>query len=136
MEWDRARCAPSADHEDPHGTGGEDRARQERWACVVFSIRLRGQRGGTVSAVLSKEDFIISDQLNHASIIDGARSRAPRFSYFNHKDIAHAENNSPGQKDQPGRKLLISDGVFSWTETSARCRNYAIWRKRWRDHDG
>ena len=45
-------------------------------ACVVFQSGFAAN-AGTVSAVLGKEDFIISDQLNHASIIDGARlSRA------------------------------------------------------------
>src|SRR5215469_16764234 len=45
-------------------------------ACVVFQSGFAAN-AGTVSAVLGKDDFIISDQLNHASIIDGARlSRA------------------------------------------------------------
>jgi len=41
-------------------------------ACVVFQSGFAAN-AGTVSAVLGKDDFIISDQLNHASIIDGAR---------------------------------------------------------------
>src|SRR5215472_4299221 len=45
-------------------------------ACVVFQSGFAAN-AGTVSAILGKDDFIISDQLNHASIIDGARlSRA------------------------------------------------------------
>ena len=46
-------------------------------ACVVFQSGFTAN-AGTVSAILGKEDFIISDELNHASIIDGAASRAPR----------------------------------------------------------
>jgi len=81
-------------------------------ACVVFQSGFAAN-AGTVSAVLGKEDFIISDQLNHASIIDGARLSRARILVFNHKDLAHAEEQLASIKDQPGRKLLISDGVFS-----------------------
>ena len=81
-------------------------------ACVVFQSGFAAN-AGTVSAVLGKEDFIISDQLNHASIIDGARLSRAKILVFNHKDLAHAEEQLAGVKDQPGRKLLITDGVFS-----------------------
>jgi glycine C-acetyltransferase len=81
-------------------------------ACVVFQSGFAAN-AGTVSAVLGKEDFIISDQLNHASIIDGARLSRARILVFNHKDLAHAEEQLASVKDQPGRKLLITDGVFS-----------------------
>src|SRR6201984_1312133 len=81
-------------------------------ACVVFQSGFAAN-AGTVSAVLGKEDFIISDQLNHASIIDGARLSRAKILVFNHKDLAHAEQQLASVKDQPGRKLLITDGVFS-----------------------
>jgi len=81
-------------------------------ACVVFQSGFAAN-AGTVSAVLGKEDFIISDQLNHASIIDGARLSRAKILVFNHKDMAHAEEQLASVKDQPGRKLLITDGVFS-----------------------
>jgi glycine C-acetyltransferase len=81
-------------------------------ACVVFQSGFTAN-AGTVSAVLGKEDFIISDQLNHASIIDGARLSRAKILVFNHKDMAHAEAQLASVKDQPGKKLLISDGVFS-----------------------
>ncbi|MBV8478568.1 MAG: glycine C-acetyltransferase [Acidobacteria bacterium] len=81
-------------------------------ACVVFQSGFAAN-AGTVSAVLGKDDFIISDELNHASIIDGARLSKAKILVFRHKDIAHAEEHLASVKDQPGRKLLISDGVFS-----------------------
>jgi glycine C-acetyltransferase len=81
-------------------------------ACVVFQSGFAAN-AGTVSAVLGKDDFIISDQLNHASIIDGARLSRAKILVFNHKDLAHAEQQLTSIQDQPGRKLLISDGVFS-----------------------
>src|SRR6201984_3381081 len=81
-------------------------------ACVVFQSGFAAN-AGTVSAVLGKDDFIISDQLNHASIIDGARLSRAKILVFNHKDLDNAEQQLASVKDQPGRKLLITDGVFS-----------------------
>src|SRR5436189_2118497 len=81
-------------------------------ACVVFQSGFAAN-AGTVSAILGKEDFIISDELNHASIIDGARLSRAKILVFRHKDAAHAEELLASVKDQPGHKLLITDGVFS-----------------------
>jgi len=81
-------------------------------ACVVFQSGFTAN-AGTVSAILGKEDFIISDELNHASIIDGARLSKAKILVYRHKDIAHAEEQLKSVSDQPGHKLLITDGVFS-----------------------
>jgi len=81
-------------------------------ACVVFQSGFMAN-AGTVSAVLGKDDFIISDQLNHASIIDGARLSRAKILVFEHKNILDAEAKLASVKDRPGRKLLITDGVFS-----------------------
>jgi glycine C-acetyltransferase len=81
-------------------------------ACVVFQSGFTAN-AGTVSAILGKEDFIISDELNHASIIDGARLSRAKVLVFRHKDAAHAEEQLASVKDQPGKKLVITDGVFS-----------------------
>src|SRR5215831_18734284 len=81
-------------------------------ACVVFQSGFAAN-AGTVSAILGKEDYIISDQLNHASIIDGARLSRAKILVFEHKNLADAEAKLASVKDQPGRKLLITDGVFS-----------------------
>jgi glycine C-acetyltransferase len=81
-------------------------------ASVVFQSGFTAN-AGTVSAILGKEDFIISDELNHASIIDGARLSRATIKVFRHKDVAHAEEQLASIAAQPGRKLLITDGVFS-----------------------
>jgi glycine C-acetyltransferase len=81
-------------------------------ACVVFQSGFTAN-AGTVSAILGKEDFIISDELNHASIIDGCRLSRAKILVFRHKDLRHADEQLASVKDQPGRKLVISDGVFS-----------------------
>jgi glycine C-acetyltransferase len=81
-------------------------------ACVVFQSGFTAN-AGTVSSILGKEDFIISDELNHASIIDGARLSRAKIKVFRHKDVAHAEELLKEVAGEPGRKLLITDGVFS-----------------------
>ncbi len=81
-------------------------------ACVVFQSGFTAN-AGTVSSILGKDDFIISDELNHASIIDGARLSRAKVKVFRHRDMAHAEQLLQEVQNEPGHKLLITDGVFS-----------------------
>jgi len=80
-------------------------------AVVVFQSGFAAN-AGTVAAVLTKDDVVVSDQLNHASIIDGSRLSRASIKVFPHKDVAAArtvlQELPAGQ-----RKLLITDGVFS-----------------------
>jgi len=81
-------------------------------ACVVFQSGFTAN-AGTVSAILGKEDLIISDELNHASIIDGCRLSRATIKVFKHKDVADCRRICEETKDWPGKKLMITDGVFS-----------------------
>src|SRR5579864_515050 len=81
-------------------------------ACVVFQSGFTAN-AGTVSAVLGKEDLIVSDELNHASIIDGARLSKATIKVFKHKDVKDCERILQEHVDFPGKKLIITDGVFS-----------------------
>jgi len=81
-------------------------------ACVVFQSGFTAN-AGTVSAVLGKEDLIVSDELNHASIIDGARLSRATIKVFKHKDVKDCERILQEHSDFPGKKLIITDGVFS-----------------------
>src|SRR5271168_3230564 len=81
-------------------------------ACVVFQSGFAAN-AGTVSAILGKDDLIISDELNHASIIDGCRLSKAAIRVFKHKDTADCARICEETKNWPGRKLLITDGVFS-----------------------
>jgi glycine C-acetyltransferase len=81
-------------------------------ACVVFQSGFTAN-AGTVSAVLGKEDLIISDELNHASIIDGARLSRATIEVFKHKDVNDCERILREHASFPGKKLIITDGVFS-----------------------
>ena len=80
-------------------------------SVVVFQSGFAAN-AGTVAAILTKDDVIISDELNHASIIDGCRlSKAP-IKVFPHKDVDAARTIMKGlPADQ--KKILITDGVFS-----------------------
>ena len=81
-------------------------------ACVVFQSGFTAN-AGTVSAVLGKDDLIISDELNHASIIDGARLSKATIKVFKHKDVADCERILQEHVSFAGKKLIITDGVFS-----------------------
>lgn len=81
-------------------------------ACVVFQSGFTAN-AGTVSAVLGKDDLIVSDELNHASIIDGARLSKATIKVFKHKDVKDCERILEEHTSFPGKKLIITDGVFS-----------------------
>src|SRR5215467_10501845 len=80
-------------------------------AVVVFQSGFAAN-AGTVSAVLGKDDVVVSDELNHASIIDGCRLSRAAIKVFPHRDVGAARKilqSLPASQ----RKLLITDGVFS-----------------------
>jgi glycine C-acetyltransferase len=81
-------------------------------AAVVFQSGFTAN-AGTVQAILGKEDVIVSDELNHASIIDGCRLSRAEIKVFPHKDVEACEKVLREIESRPGRKLLITDGVFS-----------------------
>jgi glycine C-acetyltransferase len=80
-------------------------------AVVVFQSGFTAN-AGTVASILTKDDVVISDELNHASIIDGCRLSRAAIKVFPHKDVGAARDilrHLPAAQ----RKLLITDGVFS-----------------------
>src|SRR5687768_5163879 len=80
-------------------------------AAVVFQSGFAAN-AGTVAAILAKDDYVISDELNHASIIDGARLSRATIKVFPHRD-AGAARKILHELPATARKLLITDGVFS-----------------------
>ena len=79
---------------------------------------------GTVAALLGKEDVVVSDELNHASIIDGCRLSGAERKVFPHKDIAAARQCLEASR-KARRVLLITDGVFSMDGDLARLADLA-----------
>ena len=80
-------------------------------AAVVFQSGFAAN-AGTVAALLGRDDVIVSDELNHASIIDGARLSRATIKVFPHRDVAAARAILAGLP-RGQRTLLITDGVFS-----------------------
>jgi glycine C-acetyltransferase len=80
-------------------------------ASVVFQSGFAAN-AGTVSSLLGKEDLILSDELNHASIIDGARLSRAAIRVFPHKDV-NALRALLEETSSVKRRLVITDGVFS-----------------------
>src|SRR5437762_3625870 len=80
-------------------------------AVVVFQSGFAAN-AGTVAAILTKDDVVVSDELNHASIIDGSRLSKATIKVFPHRDAAAART-IVRELPKTQRKLLITDGVFS-----------------------
>lgn len=66
---------------------------------------------GTITALMNKHSVIISDDLNHASIIDGCRLSGAHIERYKHKDVEYAEYILKNYKS--AHKMIITDGVFS-----------------------
>ncbi len=67
---------------------------------------------GTISALVNKGDIIFSDELNHASLIDGCRLSGAKVQVYPHKDVQALEPLLAESKHY-GMRFIITDGVFS-----------------------
>ena len=75
---------------------------------------------GTIKAITEKGDLIISDELNHASIIDGTRLSRADKKIFRHSDVDHLEEILKAERGNYNNVLIITDGVFSMDGDIAR----------------
>jgi len=80
-------------------------------SAVVFQSGFTAN-AGTVSSLLGRDDVIVSDELNHASIIDGARLSRATIKVFPHRDV-DAARRILRELPRGQRTLVITDGVFS-----------------------
>ncbi len=67
----------------------------------------------TIPLIVGEGDLIFSDELNHASIIDGCRLSKAEIVRYKHIDMDDLKNKLEEYKDHKGRKLIVTDGVFS-----------------------
>jgi 8-amino-7-oxononanoate synthase len=84
---------------------------------------------GIIPSVADENTILLSDELNHASIIDGCRLSSAKTFVYAHKDIAHIE--SLLQKETAKRTVIITDSIFSMdgdiaplNDLYTLCRNY------------
>lgn len=80
-------------------------------AALVFSTGMQTNLG-TVSALVGRDDIVILDKDDHASIVDGARLGYGKIERYRHNDIEHLERVLKSLPEASG-KLLVMDGLFS-----------------------
>lgn len=88
-------------------------------AAITFQSGFAANQA-TIPALVGKEDVIYSDELNHASIIDGSRLSGATIVRYNHADVSDLEAKIRENKDKFRRGLAITDGVFSMDGDIAR----------------
>lgn len=109
-----SRCASplAGGYTDIHRALEDDLAEfLEQDACAVFATGYQANVG-VISALMRPGDLVVSDLLNHASIIDGARLAGSQLRYFQHNDARHLDRILDAA-DAGQRALVIVEGVYS-----------------------
>jgi 8-amino-7-oxononanoate synthase len=88
-------------------------------AALLFSTGYQANIG-VISALVGTDDEVFSDELNHASIIDGCRLSRARISVYPHRDTAALEERLT--QSTARRRLIVTDSVFSMDGTTAPLR--------------
>ncbi|MCL6581323.1 MAG: glycine C-acetyltransferase, partial [Firmicutes bacterium] len=81
-------------------------------ATIVFQSGFNANLG-TIPVLVGRDDIIYSDELNHASIIDGCRLSRAEIKAYPHLDMKALEEMLRADADRKCRKLIVTDGVFS-----------------------
>lgn len=86
-----------------------------RQACLLFGSGYLANLG-VIGALVGAGDTVFSDELNHASIIDGCRLSRARVVVYRHRDAEHllwSMRRHGGRRDSEGRSLVVTDSIFS-----------------------
>ena len=86
---------------------------------------------GTIQAIVNKGDLIVSDSLNHASIIDGVRLSRADKAVFKHSDMQDLERVLKEKRKQYNNVLIITDGVFSMDGDLAKLPEIVVLAKKY-----
>src|SRR5271166_2922935 len=83
-------------------------------ACLLFGSGYLANLG-VIGALAGRGDVVLSDELNHASIIDGCRLSRAEVVVYRHRDVEHLEwsMRKHGRRDDAARQLVVTDSVFS-----------------------
>ena len=89
---------------------------------------------GVLSTLAGPGDRVFSDRLNHASLIDGIRLSRAKCDRYRHKDMAHLESLLKRQSQESGKRIIVSESVFSMDgdiapleEMTLLARQYHAW---------
>jgi 8-amino-7-oxononanoate synthase len=83
---------------------------KETEAALLFNSGYAGNTG-IIPSLVSAAGVIFSDELNHASIIDGCRLSGARVLVYRHRDVGHLE--ALMKRERAGKKIVVTDSVFS-----------------------
>ena len=81
-------------------------------ACVLFGSGYLANMG-VIGALAGSGDLVFSDALNHASIVDGCRLSRAQVLVYRHLDLEHLEHLLAQHRGRDGRRLIVTDSVFS-----------------------
>lgn len=81
-------------------------------ACLLFGSGYLANMG-VIGALAGRGDVVFSDQLNHASIVDGCRLSKAKVVVYRHLDLEHLESALRQHRDPDARRLIVTDSVFS-----------------------
>ena len=88
-------------------------------AAILFSSGYLANIG-TISSLIGEGDMVYSDELNHASIIDGCRLSRADIRIYRHLDSGHLESQLSSDRNRKGKRLIVTDTVFSMDGDLAR----------------
>ena len=118
-------CGTQAIHKDLENKVSEFHGKED---TILYSSCFDAN-GGLFETILSKEDAVFSDELNHASIIDGIRLSKAEKNRYRHADMEHLEELL---KNSNARlKLIATDGVFSMDGVVAPLKNIVMLAKKY-----
>ena len=81
-------------------------------ACITLQSGFTANLA-TIPCLVGKGDFIFSDELNHASIIDGSRLSGATIVRYAHNNVDDLRTQIEKLQNEPGKRLIVTDGVFS-----------------------
>ncbi|WP_440116298.1 8-amino-7-oxononanoate synthase [Paenibacillus sp. QZ-Y1] len=93
---------------------------QQSEAALVFASGYMANTG-VIRALMGRDDVVFSDQLNHASIVDGIVLSRAEHARYRHNDMEHLKVLLNKHRDKP-RKLIVTDAVFSMDGDQAHLR--------------
>jgi 8-amino-7-oxononanoate synthase len=93
-----------------HAAGGGARGAQAGRGALVFTSGYQANIGA-IGALVGRDDEVFSDELNHASLIDGCRLSRARISVYPHNDMERLEAQLAASTAR--RRLIVTDSVFS-----------------------